>query len=87
MSDFLLELSKNPQARSAIKSIGLPIPLPDGLQVGLEERPSRRQILLHPCGNQPRRADKKQKKTGGKSRGGFHWEPSWRSGALMVAVF
>jgi 3-oxoacyl-[acyl-carrier protein] reductase len=28
VSDFLLELSKNPTARNAIKNIGLPIPLP-----------------------------------------------------------
>ena len=31
MSDFLLELSRNPQARKMIQSIGLPIPLPQPL--------------------------------------------------------
>lgn len=32
MSDFLLELSKNPQARRFIDSLGLPISLPEGLR-------------------------------------------------------
>jgi 3-oxoacyl-[acyl-carrier protein] reductase len=32
MSDFLLELSKNPTARKAIKRVGLPIPMPQPLR-------------------------------------------------------
>ncbi|MGK5093864.1 3-oxoacyl-ACP reductase [Deltaproteobacteria bacterium TL4] len=32
MSDFLLELSKNPQARKLIQSMGLPIPMPQDLK-------------------------------------------------------
>ena len=32
MSDFLLELSKNPRARSLIGALGLPIPLPQPLK-------------------------------------------------------
>ncbi|MBF0238382.1 MAG: 3-oxoacyl-ACP reductase [SAR324 cluster bacterium] len=32
MSDFLLELGKNPQARKWIKSLGLPIPMPQALE-------------------------------------------------------
>src|ERR1051325_11222834 len=32
MSDFLLELSKNPQARRFIDSLGLPISLPEELR-------------------------------------------------------
>jgi 3-oxoacyl-[acyl-carrier protein] reductase len=32
MSDFLLELSKNPSARNIVKSLGLPIPMPQELQ-------------------------------------------------------
>lgn len=42
MSDFLLELSKNPQARKFIDSLGLPISLPEALRRGRgewEERP------------------------------------------------
>jgi 3-oxoacyl-[acyl-carrier protein] reductase len=31
MSDFLLDLSKNPRARSLVRSLGLPIPLPQPL--------------------------------------------------------
>lgn len=32
MADFLLELSKNPQARGLVKSLGLPIPMPQSLR-------------------------------------------------------
>jgi len=32
MSDFLLELSKNPQARAVVSALGLPIPLPQPLK-------------------------------------------------------
>jgi 3-oxoacyl-[acyl-carrier protein] reductase len=32
MSDFLLELSKNPQTRGLVRSLGLPIPLPEPLR-------------------------------------------------------
>ena len=32
MSDFLLELSKNPNARKLIQTLGLPIPLPQALE-------------------------------------------------------
>jgi 3-oxoacyl-[acyl-carrier protein] reductase len=32
MSDFLLELSKNPQARAVVNALGLPIPLPQPLK-------------------------------------------------------
>jgi len=42
MSDFLLELSENPQARKLIKTLGLPIPVPEPLpraQGPYEERP------------------------------------------------
>ena len=31
MSDFLVQLSKNPQARSLIKTLGLPVPMPEEL--------------------------------------------------------
>ena len=32
MSDFLLELSKNPQARNVVQTLGLPIPMPQDLR-------------------------------------------------------
>ena len=32
MSDFLLELGKNPNARKLIQSLGLPIPMPQALR-------------------------------------------------------
>ena len=32
MSDFLLDLGKNPRARRVIQSLGLPIPLPQSLR-------------------------------------------------------
>ena len=32
MSDMLLELGKNPNARKVIKSLGLPLPLPEQLR-------------------------------------------------------
>ena len=32
MSDFLLELSKNPRARALVSALGLPIPLPQPLK-------------------------------------------------------
>ena len=31
MSDFLVQLSKNPQARNLIKTLGLPVPMPQEL--------------------------------------------------------
>ena len=34
MSDFLLELSKNPNVRKAVQSLGLPLPMPQALQRG-----------------------------------------------------
>lgn len=42
MSDFLLELSKNPRARNIVKSLGLPLPMPQDLRrtdAPREERP------------------------------------------------
>src|SRR5262245_27646288 len=42
MSDFLLELGKNPQARKLIQRLGLPVPLPETLERGRgawEDRP------------------------------------------------
>ena len=42
MSDFLIEIGKNPQARNALKSLGLPIPIPQELRRARgpwEERP------------------------------------------------
>jgi 3-oxoacyl-[acyl-carrier protein] reductase len=42
MSDFLLEIGKNPQARKIIQSLGLPVPLPQSLERArgpYEERP------------------------------------------------
>jgi 3-oxoacyl-[acyl-carrier protein] reductase len=42
MSDILLELSENPQARNVIKALGLPLPLPEKLRrttAPYEERP------------------------------------------------
>ena len=32
MSDYLVELGKNPRARSLVKSLGLPIPMPQSLE-------------------------------------------------------
>ncbi len=32
MTDFLLELSKNPRARAIVNALGLPIPLPQSLR-------------------------------------------------------
>ena len=32
MSDMLLEIGKNPNARKVIKSLGLPLPLPESLR-------------------------------------------------------
>jgi 3-oxoacyl-[acyl-carrier protein] reductase len=50
MSDFLLELGKNPQARKLIQSLGLPIPMPQALErakTPWEERPlAERNILV-----------------------------------------
>ena len=37
MSDFLLELSKNPNARKLIQTLGLPIPLPQALDAGRQK--------------------------------------------------
>ena len=41
MSDFLLDLSKNAQAKKLIKSLGLPIPLPQPLRRARESRGER----------------------------------------------
>ena len=49
MSDFLLELSKNPNARNVIKSLGLPIPMPQALaraRAPWEERPLANQSVV-----------------------------------------
>jgi len=49
MSDFLLELSKNPNARKAIKSLGLPVPMPQALARAKgpwEERPLADQAVV-----------------------------------------
>ncbi|MCB9594461.1 MAG: 3-oxoacyl-ACP reductase [Sandaracinaceae bacterium] len=49
MSDFLLELSKNPNARNVIKSLGLPIPMPQALARARgpwEERPLANQKVV-----------------------------------------
>ncbi len=50
MSDFLLELGKNPNARKLIQSLGLPIPMPQALERARgpwEERPlADRNILV-----------------------------------------
>jgi 3-oxoacyl-[acyl-carrier protein] reductase len=50
MSDFLLELGKNAQARKLIQSLGLPLPLPQALErarTPWEERPlAERNILV-----------------------------------------
>ena len=42
MSDFLLELSKNPTTRKLIKTVGLPVPMPPVLRRAkgpMEDRP------------------------------------------------
>ena len=42
MADFLLELGQNPQARNLIKTLGLPLPMPQSLARAkgpMEERP------------------------------------------------
>ncbi len=41
MSDFLLELSKNPRARNIVKSLGLPLPMPQDLRRTDEPRDER----------------------------------------------
>jgi len=41
MGDFLLDLSQNPQARRLIKSLGLPIPLPEKLKRDTGPLPAR----------------------------------------------
>ncbi len=50
MSDFLLELSKNPNARKVIQSLGLPLPMPQNLERAKgpwEERPlADRQVAV-----------------------------------------
>src|SRR5262249_23630785 len=57
MSDFLLELSKNPNARKLIQTLGLPIPLPQSLERARgpwEERPlaDRRVVVGSTLGGQ-----------------------------------
>ena len=55
MSDFLLELGKNPNARKLIQSLGLPIPMPQALERARgpwEERPlAERNVLVGGRGN------------------------------------
>ncbi len=50
MSDFLLELSKNPNARKVIQTLGLPVPMPQALErskAPWEERPlADRQVVV-----------------------------------------
>src|SRR6266542_6227153 len=49
MSDFLLEISKNPQARKLIQTLGLPLPLPQSLERARgawEERPLQDRAVL-----------------------------------------
>ncbi|MCA9604203.1 MAG: 3-oxoacyl-ACP reductase [Myxococcales bacterium] len=49
MSDFLLELGKNPNARNVIKTLGLPIPMPQALSRAKgpwEERPLANQTVV-----------------------------------------
>ena len=49
MSDFLLELGKNPNARKLVKSIGLPLPMPQALKRARgpwEERPLQDKDLV-----------------------------------------
>lgn len=49
MSDFLLELGKNPNARNVIKTLGLPIPMPQALARAKgpwEERPLANQAVV-----------------------------------------
>jgi 3-oxoacyl-[acyl-carrier protein] reductase len=50
MSDFLLELGQNPNARRLIKALGLPIPMPQQLRRAegpWEERPLRDQKMVY----------------------------------------
>lgn len=56
MSDFLLELGKNPNARKMIKTLGLPVPMPQSLKRAKgpwEERPLADQIVAIGAGNDP----------------------------------
>src|SRR4051812_8240732 len=49
MSDFLLEISKNPQARKLIQTLGLPLPLPQSLERARgawEERPLQDRAVI-----------------------------------------
>jgi 3-oxoacyl-[acyl-carrier protein] reductase len=54
MSDFLLELSKNPNARNIVKALGLPIPMPQDLRRTDEPREERllagRNVAVWTCG-------------------------------------
>ncbi|MEQ9076052.1 MAG: 3-oxoacyl-ACP reductase [Sandaracinaceae bacterium] len=48
MSDFLLELGKNPNARKMIKTLGLPLPMPQALERAKqpwEERPLAERVI------------------------------------------
>ncbi|MEC7520795.1 MAG: 3-oxoacyl-ACP reductase [Myxococcota bacterium] len=48
MSDFLLELGKNPNARKMIKTLGLPLPMPQALERAKqpwEERPLQERVI------------------------------------------
>jgi len=50
MSDFLLELGKNPAARKLIKTVGLPVPMPQSLRRAkgpMEERPLHDHVVLY----------------------------------------
>ncbi|MCA9712983.1 MAG: short chain dehydrogenase, partial [Myxococcales bacterium] len=56
MSDFFLELSRNPTARKLIKTVGLPVPMPQALRRAKgprQERPLHDQPVIfgsHPGG-------------------------------------
>lgn len=50
MSDFLLELSGNPTARNIIKTVGLPVPMPQSLRRAkgpAQERPLHDQVVIY----------------------------------------
>ena len=56
MSDFLLELGKNPNARKLIQSLGLPLPMPQALERAKgpwEERPLQDRKILIGAGPRP----------------------------------
>ena len=53
MTDFLLELGKNPTARKLIKTVGLPVPMPQSLRRAkgpAEERPLHDRDVVYGAG-------------------------------------